>query len=101
MKHSARWIAPIVVTLSFHFGLTAAASAQGRSAREVPRSEVPTTTGGRFEVDNSVTLDINPGGRTFIVPEFIYQTRTRITATTPEDGKSQIWTGTSGQTARA
>ena len=77
--------------------------AQAPASEVRPRAEVPKASAvdGLPDPDYSVTLQLTKGYRWWIVPTFVYASRTRITATTPEDGKSQQWTGTRGQTATA
>jgi hypothetical protein len=88
------------VFLALAPAFTSPAAAQ-RSAQQRPRSEIPATSArgvSRADISYSVTLPLGGPYRWWIVPEFPRVGRRRITATT-EDGQSQEWTGTRGNTA--
>lgn len=75
--------------------------AQTRSAELKKRTEMPRQAGPLPDPDYSITLPLTTQENWWIVPEFPYKGQTKITATTPEDGKLQEWTGTKGQEADA
>jgi hypothetical protein len=100
MVRTLRATVAFIAATAMTFGALSRADAQ-RVAAAKTRAEIPKIDPKQTypDPDYSITLPLGGPYRWWIVPAFPYSTQTRITATTPEDGKSQIWTGNKGQLA--